>query len=369
MTPLQHYQERCKQDNFLPDAAQEQALIYIEDLFKELKQVRLSRVNRLYQKLIHKVRYLKTANNNVKGIYLWGGVGRGKTYLMNSFFHCLPFDNKLRLHFYRFMQLVHDELKPIQHTPNPLKIVAESIAKRACIICLDEFHVADITDAMLLSELFSALFSHNVVLFTTSNESPDELYQNGLQREKFLPTIELIKQHTHVVNLDSETDYRIQFFSQAERYYYPESDTNKTLLADHFSALSADPGKHNKCLIVQERNIRTIQASSEIAWFDFATLCVGARAVADYIELACRFHTILISAIPLLDDTQPNETKRFIMLIDEFYDRHVKLILEATAEPQLLYQGKKWQHEWQRTASRLEEIRSFEYLSKPHLSD
>lgn len=363
-TPLQKYKQDLQDDNFSPDPAQKKAVLLMQRLFDELTSDQ-SRPPTLVAKLAGLLG--KNQQHNIKGLYFWGGVGRGKTYLVDCFFNCLPIKEKMRIHFHRFMQNVHHELKHLNNVESPLQLVADKLALQTRVLCFDEFHVSDITDAMLLGGLLQALFDRDVVLVTTSNQPPDELYKGGLQRERFLPAIALLKQHTRVMNLDSGIDYRLRFLDQAEIYHTPLDADGDRMLSENFSHMSPDAGQENMMIEIEGRDIQTVQCGDGVAWFDFKALCDGPRGPADYIEIARQFQTVLLANIPVMDDTENDMAKRFITLVDEFYDRHVKLIATAAAEPSSLYNGKRLTHEFERTVSRLQEMRTHDYLARQHL--
>jgi cell division protein ZapE len=298
---------------------------------------------------------------------MWGGVGRGKTYLMDLFYTELTIAAKQRTHFHRFMQYVHSELKTLKDQQSPLIQVAAHLAEQTRIICLDEFFVSDITDAMLLSGLLQALFERNVTLVTTSNIAPDDLYKEGLQRARFVPAIELIKTRMEVFHLDGATDYRLRFLQQADLFHAPLDARADDMLAAAFEQVSMEPGQPDQPLAIEGRRIPTRRLADGVVWFDFEAICDGPRGQADYIEIARCYHTVLISNIPILDGFKEDQARRFLTLVDEFYDRSVKLIVTAAAAIDELYQGAKLRFEYQRTVSRLKEMQSREYLEKPHL--
>ena len=362
-TPLQKYKQDLQDENFSPDPEQEKAVRLMQQLFDDLINSE-TRPTGLLSKLKG---MLGDQQQQIKGLYFWGGVGRGKTYLVDSFFDCLPFEEKLRIHFHRFMQNVHRELKQLKDVESPLLIVADKLAQQARVLCFDEFHVSDITDAMLLGGLFEALFDRGVVLVTTSNQPPDDLYKGGLQRERFLPAIELMKRHTRVVNLDSGIDYRLRFLDQAEIYHTPLDSAGEQMLSENFTHMCPDTGQPDVLLEIEGRDIKTVKCGDGVVWFDFLALCDGPRGAADYIEIARQFQTVLIANIPVMGDMENDMAKRFVTMVDEFYDRHVKLIATAATEPESLYTGKRLAHEFERTVSRLQEMRTHDYLAKEHL--
>ncbi|MBL1141429.1 MAG: cell division protein ZapE [Proteobacteria bacterium] len=363
-TPLDKYTSDLQQEEFTADPAQKIAVMHMQRLFEKLiepPQKQNGFVNRI------KSIFNKTEKQEIKGLYFWGGVGRGKTYLVDSFYDCLPFENKIRIHFHRFMQNIHKELKTLGNIESPLKIIAQRLADETRILCFDEFHVSDITDAMLLGGLFEALFERGVILVTTSNQHPDQLYQGGLQRERFLPAIALLKQYTEVVNVDSGVDYRLQFLDHAEIYHSPLDKRANTMLEDDFVHVCPDEGSKEEILDIEGRTIQTVRCGDGVVWFDFKALCDGPRGAADYIEIARQYQTVLLANIPIMDDHENDMVKRFITLVDEFYDRHVKLIITAESVPEGLYKGTRLAEAFKRTISRLEEMRTHDYLAKEHI--
>lgn len=368
MTPIERYQADLRQPDFSHDSAQAQAVQQLQDLYERLVAAEKA------DDSIGVWRRIKSrvgggqAKVPVKGLYFWGGVGRGKTYLMDAFYDSLPFERKLRAHFHRFMQRVHKELKMLNGEKNPLTLIADTLAAEARVICFDEFFVSDITDAMILAGLFEQLFSRGVTLVATSNIVPDGLYENGLQRSRFLPAIALIKQHTEVVNVDGGVDYRLRALEQAELYHYPLGEKADQSLQHSFSSLNPDEQHvlRDEPLEVEGRDIRARCVSDDVAWFDFKELCDGPRSQNDYIELAREFHAVLVSDVPQMNVHTDDQARRFINLIDEFYDRNVKLVISAAVPLAELYQGGKLNFEFERTQSRLLEMQSHEYLARAH---
>ncbi len=363
-TPLDKYTSDLQQEDFNSDPAQKVAVMHMQKLFEELVK-KPQKQNTLIKKLKSILKIEK--KQQIRGLYFWGGVGRGKTYLVDCFYECLPFENKQRIHFHRFMQSIHKELKTLENVESPLINIAQRLSEQTRILCFDEFHVSDITDAMLLAGLFDALFERGVVLVTTSNQHPDQLYQGGLQRERFLPAIELIKKNTEVVNLDSGIDYRLQFLDHAEIYHSPLDDRADAMLEDDFDHVCPDEGSRGAVLEIEGRSIQTVRCGDGVVWFNFKALCDGPRGAADYIEIARQYQTVLLSNILVMDDHDNDLVKRFITLVDEFYDRNVKLIITAAAVPDGLYQGKRLAEAFKRTISRLEEMRTHDYLAKQHI--
>jgi cell division protein ZapE len=299
-----------------------------------------------------------------RGIYLWGEVGRGKTWLMDLFFESLPFAEKMRSHFHHFMSGVHEQLRARDGTVDPLEQVARSLAERARLICLDELFVSDITDAMLLGGLFRALVNQGVTLVITSNVPPQALYRDGLQRARFLPAIALLESQLDVIELQTDTDYRLRQLRQAPIYLSTADPQTPEKLQLLFERLAGQQGESEKRLQIGGRTLAAIQRRGTVVWFSFATLCEGARSVGDYAEIASQFRTVLVSEIPVLTPELEDAARRLIALVDEFYDRGVKLVVSAARPPGELYQGERLRNEFLRTASRLVEMQSEEYLAR-----
>ena len=303
----------------------------------------------------------------VRGLYLWGGVGRGKTFLNDLLYDQLEGVPRRRWHFHRFMVEVHARIQALpDDTADTVAVVADGLADELRLLVLDEFFVTDIADAMILGRLLERLFARGVALVTTSNTVPGNLYKDGLQRARFLPAIALLESHCHVVHLDSPQDYRLRQLTRAETYLTPLGPEAERGLADHFGRLAADCPREQGPLAVNGRPIPARALAEGIAWFDFSALCEGPRAAADYIEIARDFHTVLLSNVPVMDVAHDNAARRFVHLVDELYDRNVNLLLSAAAEPLWLYAGDKLRHDFERTASRLIEMRSAEYLAREH---
>lgn len=303
-----------------------------------------------------------------KGLYIWGGVGRGKTFLVNYFFKHLPIERKLRLHFHRFMQLVHEELDDLDGISDPLKIVATGIAKKAKLLYLDEIMVNDITDAMLLGKLFEHLLALDVVLITTSNIPPDELYKEGLQRDRFLPAIALLERYTKVVKIGGEVDYRFNILEKNGLYHIADNtfsgNTSSEEYLEHYFHQLAGIELHNDRtdIIINKRQIPVKRWADDVVWFSFKDLCNTPRSAIDYIQIAHFFNTVLISDIPIMDSSMDDAARRFVIMVDEFYDLHVNLVVSAAAAPEQLYTANKLAFEFKRTASRLREMQSTEYI-------
>ncbi len=363
--PLQRYRNDLLRADFQHDPAQEAAIQRLQRVAGELKQPTQATVRPgLLDRLLGRP---ATATPPTRGLYLWGGVGRGKTYLMDTFFHALDLEAKQRLHFHRFMKQVHEELKTVRNQQDPLSLVAERLARKTRLLCLDEFFVSDITDAMLLAGLLKALFERGVTLVTTSNIPPDKLYQDGLQRVRFLPAIELLKTRLEVFHIDAGVDYRLRYLDSVTLYHTPMGGAADARLLDAFEHVSPEPGVVGGELEIEGRLIPTQRQGDGVVWFDFATLCEGPRSQNDYIEIARLYHTVVLSDIPALDRDREDPARRFLNLVDEFYDRHVKLIVSAAAPIEQLYQGERLRFEYQRTVSRLTEMQSHDYLAKEHL--
>ncbi len=298
-----------------------------------------------------------------RGVYLWGGVGRGKSFLMDCFFLAVPLQRKTRLHFHEFMREVHRELAELQGIQDPLQHLGKEIARRFRLICLDEFHVADITDAMILHRLLESLFEHRASIVTTSNFPPDGLYPNGLHRDRMLPAIELLKDKLEVVAVDSDIDYRQSTLLDVQLYHSPLGPEADAAMTAAFERL-AEARDENPVLKIEHREIRARRRAGGVVWFDFRELCGGPRSQNDYLELATQFHTLLLSGVPQMSPRLASEARRFTWLVDVLYDRRVKLIMSAAVEPEALYTEGPLVHEFPRTVSRLREMRSKEFLAE-----
>jgi cell division protein ZapE len=360
--PSAEYDRRIAAGQLRDDPAQRPIVLELERLHDELVATaahEASLMGRLG-------RLLGRRADAVRGLYLWGGVGRGKTLLMDLFFHGLPFAQKKRQHFHRFMASVHERLRALRDAENPLDIVADQIANECRIICFDEFAVSDIADAMILGNLFSALFARRVALAATSNIAPRELYRDGLQRSRFLPAIAVLEAHTRVVEISGDRDYRLRDLESAVVYQTPDDDDAEAYLADSFRAIAPDEGETAGVMQILGRPIPYQRLSDGVIWLEFDAACDGPRSQDDYIEIAREFQTVLISHVPRFDVTLENQARRFIALVDEFYDRRVKLILSAAAPLETLYAGKRLEREFERTLSRLIEMQSRDYFAAPH---
>ncbi|MGD8558813.1 MAG: cell division protein ZapE [Gammaproteobacteria bacterium] len=357
------YQHALNREGYHSDTAQATVVDSLDRLFVLLQDntIHGSVDKGLWQRLMSVTR----PPEPLHGCYLWGGVGRGKTWLMDLFYHSVPVDQKLRFHFHGFMNRVHDLLGQLKGQKDPLKTVAGHMAQRARLICLDEFHVSDITDAMLLYGFLQALYQHGVVLVMTSNIPPDDLYKNGLQRSRFEPAIELIKQHNSVIQLEGDIDHRLRDDHININYYYPLCADTDSRLLQRFRMLAAGRSESDTIITIHNRPVRSRMVADNIIWFDFETICGGPRAARDYISIAQQFDYVIVSNVFKMDSSYDDMTKRFINLVDEFYDRKVGLVVSATAMPADLYTGRRFCEEFERTRSRLEQMKSV--ITQPQL--
>jgi cell division protein ZapE len=297
-----------------------------------------------------------------RGVYMFGGVGRGKSFLMDCFFQSVPLVRKTRLHFHEFMREVHRELQELKGTADPLDELGRRIARRFRLICFDEFHVADVTDAMILHRLLAALFANRVSIVTTSNFHPDDLYPNGLHRDRILPAIELLKSRLEVINVDAGVDYRQRTLQQVEMYHCPLDAAADAAMERAFDAL-AEARDEERTLHIEHRTLHAVRRAGGVVWFDFRQLCGGPRSQNDYLEIASRFHTVLLSNVPQMSPRLASEARRFTWLVDVLYDRRVKLVVSAAVPPEELYTEGPLAHEFPRTVSRLHEMQSAEFLA------
>lgn len=362
MTPLQRYQEDLHKRRIKSDDKQWQAVQCTQRLYSELKIEQQNKVN-FFSSLFKQ----KTP---VRGLYLWGGTGRGKTYLVDSFYECLPGNKKYRVHFHRFMLDIHQQLEDLPKSPNPLEIIAAQLAERINVLCLDEFHVHDIADAMLLAGLLKAMFEQGITLVVTSNIEIHNLYKNGLQRERFMYAIELLEKHTEEFDLGDDTDYRFDILDKSEHYYvfdeYKTKEMGDDFLSFKLIELAPCQPKNNRTIEVNHREIHYISYADDVIWFDFNELCNTHRSANDYIEIAERFQTILLSNIQVFHEMDDAAAKRFIHFIDAIYDHNVKLLSTANAAANELYHGSRLKFAFERTVSRLTEMGSEQYLKLPH---
>lgn len=364
------YEDAIRDFGFESDVVQNRTIAALDKIASDLVTTTPPKAwsFRVTQRYLGKIFQNYFAVPVVKGAYLWGGVGRGKTFMMDLFFDALPFDDKLRYHFHRLMYHVHGDLKKLKNRKDPIEIVAEDIAVKARVICFDEFSVTDIADAMILGKLLNGLFRRGVSLVATSNIPPDQLYCNGLQRQHFLPAIDLVKKHTQVINVSGDCDYRLRVLEKAEIYHSPLDDIADRNLDDYFTRIAPDTGTSGQAMEVLGRHILTRKRADGIAWFGFNELCDGPRSQDDYIEIARSFQTVILSDVPRLDGQKENQARRFIALVDEFYDRKVNLIISAAESLEDIYQGTRLRREFARTRSRLREMQTTAYLSAAHLT-
>ena len=362
LPPQQHYEEDLARPGFQADAAQGSAVAALQDLYDRL----VARAERQRKPRTRLRRLLRGAQTPEQGLYLWGGVGRGKTYLVDMFYESLPFEAKLRVHFHRFMQRVHNDLTELAEEKNPLEQVADGIASKALVICFDEFFVSDIADAMLLGGLMEALFHRGVTLVATSNIEPGDLYRDGLQRARFLPAIRLIEQYTQVMNVDSGVDYRLRTLERVQLWHAPLTEAAEAALEQSFSALANGMTPVATALEINHRPVAVDAMVEGMAKISFDELCLKPRSASDFIELGRIFQTVLISGVRVMGAQQEDVARRFVNLVDEFYDRGVKLISSAEVVPEQLYQGSLLTFEFRRTLSRLQEMQSREYLAREH---
>ncbi len=367
MTPLERYKLDLKRDDFSYDPAQELAVENLQRLYDDLLATKETPKVGLMGRL--KGKFSKPeVEEPIKGLYFWGGVGRGKTYLMDTFYDSLPFEEKMRTHFHRFMQRVHKELKQLDGTANPLVVIGKKYAKEARIICFDEFFVTDITDAMILSSLLQELFNNGVALVATSNIVPDGLYKDGLQRARFLPAIDMLNRFTDVINVDGGVDYRLRALEQAELYHSPLDEKADESLNRSFESIVPDLDEvvEGEVIEINGREMKARRCCEDVIWFDFPDICEGPRSQNDYIELAKLFHAVMVGNVPQLGRTNDDAARRFINMVDEFYDSGVKLILSAEKPIHEIYSEGRLEFEIQRTQSRLLEMQSHEYLARAH---
>jgi cell division protein ZapE len=358
------YELQLAERHFSPDPAQLQVVERLEDLRSRLIAAAPAHG-------VHLPRWLRALTGRaertpVKGLYLWGGVGRGKTWLMDLFFASLPFAGARRSHFHRFMQEVHVRLAHLQHEQSPLEQIARDIARDTRVLGLDELYVADIADAMILGALFEGLFRRGVTLIATSNLAPQELYRDGLQRQRFLPAIAALERHLEVLQVGGTTDYRLRRLTQASIYLPSGQPDTPARLDALFRHLADHATQYGGSIVIAGRPISVVRAGASAVWFDFAALCAGPRSQEDYIGIAREYSSVIVSDVPVLDSLHEDEARRFIALVDEFYDRNVNLIVSAAAAPAALYRGERLSEMFARTASRLTEMQSEQYLAREH---
>jgi cell division protein ZapE len=348
------YQATLAERGYQSDAAQLRAIDGLARCEREWADYKARRSNALTK--------LLSRPAIPRGVYMYGGVGRGKSFLMDCFFQSVPLERKTRLHFHEFMREVHRELQELKGTVNPLDELGRRISRRFRLICFDEFHVADVTDAMILHRLLDSLFANRVSIVTTSNFHPDGLYPNGLHRDRILPAIELLKARLEVINVDAGTDYRQQTLAGMEVYHCPLGEAAEAAMAKAFGQL-AEVRDEEPVMQIEHRTLQALRRAGGVVWFDFKTLCGGPRSQNDYLEIASRFHTVLLSGVPQMPPRLASEARRFTWLVDVLYDRRVKLVLSAAVPAEQLYTEGPLAHEFPRTVSRLHEMQSAEFLA------
>lgn len=358
-TPYEYYKQQLEAGYIKVDEDQARTIDYFQRLYDDL-------IKRQQQKPGLLKTLLGYRPEPLQGLYIWGGTGRGKTWLMDVFYRCLPFEEKYRVHFHRFMLDIHEQLKLLPRSPDPLVIIAEKLASKYRVICLDEFHVHDIADAMLMAGLLEAIFSKGLTLVATSNIAIDDLYKNGLQRDRFMYAIELLKMHTLEIDLGSHHDYRFDQLGNNEYYTVCTTGSGHDVLSTRFDQLAVIEPKHSRSLLINHRQIKYIALAEDLAWFDFRDLCATPRSANDYIEIAQLCHTVFISDIHVMTSAHDDVAKRFIHLVDALYDHRVKLIVTAEVEAGELYQGQRLAFAFERTISRLTEMGTSRYLSQAH---
>ncbi|HSV78256.1 MAG TPA: cell division protein ZapE [Ramlibacter sp.] len=351
------YESELEARGYTSDPAQLRGIEALERCASEWAEYKEQRSN-FFKKLVNRPEI-------PRGVYMYGGVGRGKSFLMDCFFQAVPIRRKTRLHFHEFMREVHRELAELQGTPNPLSVLGERIARRYKLICFDEFHVSDITDAMILHRLLDALFENDVGFVTTSNFRPDDLYPDGLHRDRLLPAIALLNEKLQVLSVDNGVDYRRRTMEHLKLYHTPLGPQADAEMNDAFSRL-AEAHDEDPVLHIEHREIRARRKAGGVVWFDFRTLCGGPRSQNDYLEIATQFHTVLLSGVPRMAVRNASEARRFTWLVDVLYDRRVKMIVSAEVAPEALYTEGPLAHEFPRTVSRLNEMQSAEFLALQH---
>jgi len=357
MNVREFYEDAVARRGFKPDDAQRAAVDRLQQLYDELMAFKKKRSNALMKAFDQSIR----RSAPPRGVYLWGGVGRGKSFLMDSFYSVMDVRRKTRIHFHEFMRGVHHELDELKGIADPLDEVARRIARKYRLVCFDEFHVSDIADAMILHRLLAPLFELGVVFVMTSNYRPDTLYPEGLHRDRILPAIALLEDRLDILNVDGGVDYRTRTLEQTETYLTPLGAATDRSLRHSFEAI-AEAGDEEPRLTIETRVIKALRRAGGVVWFDFATLCGGPRSQNDYLELANRFHTLIVSDVPRMSAALASEARRFTWLVDVCYDRRVKLILSAAVAPEELYTAGALANEFERTVSRIREMQSVDYL-------
>jgi cell division protein ZapE len=357
MSVKEVYEAELAERGYQSDPAQLRAVQALDRCAREWAEFKEQRSN-VFKKLINRPEI-------PRGVYMYGGVGRGKSFLMDCFYNAVPIVRKTRLHFHEFMREVHRELTELQGTVNPLDELGVRMARRYRLICFDEFHVADITDAMILHRLLQALFDNGVGFVTTSNFKPDDLYPNGLHRDRIIPAIKLLNDKLEVMSVDNGVDYRRRTMEQVKLYHTPLGPEADTQMNEAFTRLAASHDE-DPVLHIEAREIRARRKAGGVVWFDFKTLCGGPRSQNDYLEIATQFHTVLLSDVPYMPVRMASEARRFTWLVDVLYDRRVKLIMSAQVPPEALYTDGPLAHEFPRTVSRLNEMQSADFLALEH---
>ncbi len=370
LSPTSRYINALNEGSHQSDDVQKEAVTRLDNIYQQIVTKEEAAPERggliaKFGKLLGKREPVLQAP--VRGLYMWGGVGRGKTWLMDLFYQSLPGTRKQRLHFHRFMLRVHEELVELQGHSDPLESVADRFKAETDVLCFDEFFVSDITDAMLLGGLMKALFARGITLVATSNIPPDELYRNGLQRARFLPAIDAIKQHCDIMNVDAGVDYRLRTLTQAHLWLSPLKDETTQQMDKLWQALAGAPRGNAPTLDINHRPMATLGVENQTLAVSFTTLCVDARSQHDYIALSRLFHTVMLFDVPVMTPLMESEARRFIALVDEFYERHVKLVISAEVPLFDIYQGERLKFEFQRCLSRLQEMQSEEYLKRSHM--
>lgn len=347
------YEHALAERGYQPDPAQLLAVDRLQQAYEEWRAYKAQRSS--------KIKRLLSRPTVPRGVYMWGGVGRGKSFLMDSFYSVVPLVRKTRLHFHEFMREVHRQLDDLKDVADPLDEVARRVAKKYRLICFDEFHVSDIADAMLLYNLLKALFDNGVSFVMTSNYVPDALYPDGLHRDRMLPAIALLKERLDVLNVDAGLDYRKRSLLQVAAYHTPLGAAADNAMREAFARIAGIADEDPR-VSIEAREIRALRRAGGVIWFDFATLCGGPRSQNDYLEIASRFHTVILSQVPRMPASMSSEARRFTWLIDVFYDHRVKLLMSAEAQPEELYTEGMLANEFHRTVSRIIEMQSVEYM-------
>ncbi|MBA5639989.1 AFG1 family ATPase [Duganella sp. LX20W] len=355
MNVLEFYQHALEQRDFKADPEQRRAVDRLQRCYDEWVAYKGQRSNSL-KRFINRPEV-------PRGVYMWGGVGRGKSFLMDSFYSVVPVVRKTRLHFHEFMRGVHRQLDELKGVADPLNEVARRVAKKYRLICFDEFHISDVADAMIMYNLLSALFDNGVTFIMTSNYDPQLLYPDGLHRDRILPTIRLLYDKLDVMNIDAGIDYRGRALEQVQSYYTPLGAATDEALREAYASV-AESADEDPVVRIESREIRALRRAGTTIWFDFATLCGGPRSQNDYLEIASRFHTVILSGIPMMSAAMSSEARRFTWLIDVFYDQKVKLLMSAEVEPEELYTTGTLANEFHRTVSRIVEMQSRDYMDK-----